>query len=103
MPGGQFVFWSYLVIVLSFGLAALLAFAATPIAIRIARDYGLVDRPDGRLKNQTAPVPYLGGMGVYLAFLLTLSMTYTFNREVLALLLAGTIVVLLVCIFSYVG
>ncbi len=94
-PGGQAGFWDYLIIPLSFGLAALLAFSSTPIAIRIARDYGLVDKPDGRLKNQAVPVPYLGGMSVYLAFLLALAMTYTFDRQVLAILLAGTIVVLL--------
>jgi len=88
-------FWDVSLIVLSFSLAGLLAHLFTPLAIRIANDYGLVDRPDGRLKTQRDPVPYLGGMSLYLAFLLTLAMTYTFNQEVLALLLGGTIVVLL--------
>jgi len=86
--------WAKIVTFLSFGLAALLCHTITPVAIRIALSYNLVDRPDGRLKNQAAPVPYLGGMSIYLAFLLTLAVTYDFNREVLALLLAGTIVVL---------
>jgi UDP-GlcNAc:undecaprenyl-phosphate GlcNAc-1-phosphate transferase len=92
---GQSVFWQGALVALSFGLAALLAHSFTPLAIRIAVDYNLVDRPDGKLKNQEAPVPYLGGMSIYLAFLLTLAMTYTFNQQVLAILLAGTIVVLL--------
>jgi len=92
---GQSVFWQGALVALSFGLAALLAHVFTPLAIRIATDYNLVDRPDGRLKTHEAPVPYLGGMSIYLAFLLTLAMTYTFNQQVLAILLAGTIVVLL--------
>jgi UDP-GlcNAc:undecaprenyl-phosphate GlcNAc-1-phosphate transferase len=76
-------------------LAALLAHALTPVAMQVAQQYGLVDRPDGRLKRQSAPVPYLGGAAVYLAFIVTLGITYSFSREVLALLLAGTMVVLL--------
>jgi UDP-GlcNAc:undecaprenyl-phosphate GlcNAc-1-phosphate transferase len=87
--------WHWTLIPLSFALAALLAHTFTPFAIRIAVDYGLVDRPDGKLKTHRDPVPYLGGMSVYLAFLCTLGMTYTFNQKVLAILLAGTIVVLL--------
>jgi UDP-GlcNAc:undecaprenyl-phosphate GlcNAc-1-phosphate transferase len=76
-------------------LAALLAHQLTPVAVRIALQYGLVDRPDGKLKRQSAPVAYLGGAAVYLAFVITLGLTYEFSREVLALLLAGTMVVLL--------
>ena len=92
---GRSAFWDGTLTVLSFALAAILAHVFTPLAIRIAVDYGLVDRPDGKLKQHVDPVPYLGGMAVYLAFLLTLAMVYTFNQQVLALLLAGTIVVLL--------
>ena len=40
-------------------------------------------------------MPYLGGAAVYLAFVVALGVTYSFSREVLALLLAGTMVVLL--------
>jgi len=57
--------------------------------------FGIVDRPDGRLKNQAEPVPYLGGLAVYIAFLVTLAFTFTFDREVLGLLLGGTLLLLL--------
>jgi len=82
-------------VALSGCLAALLANLLTPVAMRIARQYGLVDRPDGKLKRQAGAVPYLGGAAIYVSFIVTLGMTYSFNREVLALLLAGTMVVLL--------
>ena len=85
----------WLLVGLSGLLAALLAHLLTPVAMQVARQYGLVDRPDGKLKRQAEPVPYLGGAAVYLAFLVTLGITYSFSREVLALLLAGTMVVLL--------
>ena len=76
-------------------LAALLTHLLTPVAMQVARQYGLVDRPDGKLKRHAEPVPYLGGAAVYLSFVVALGVTYSFNREVLALLLAGTMIVLL--------
>jgi UDP-GlcNAc:undecaprenyl-phosphate GlcNAc-1-phosphate transferase len=80
---------------LGFLLGALLAYYGTPIFRRAAQAINLVDRPDGRLKHQAEPVPYLGGLAVYLAFLLSVSLAYEFSPQVLGLLLAGTIVLLL--------
>jgi UDP-GlcNAc:undecaprenyl-phosphate GlcNAc-1-phosphate transferase len=87
--------WQWCLVGVAFVFAAALANLVTPAAMQVARAYGLVDRPDGRLKTQREPVPYLGGMAVYLAFLVTVGVTYSFSREVLALLLGGTMVVLL--------
>lgn len=67
----------------------------TPRMREAALRFGIVDRPDGRLKRQREPIPYLGGVAIYLAFLLALSATYTFGPEVLGILLAGSIVVLI--------
>jgi UDP-GlcNAc:undecaprenyl-phosphate GlcNAc-1-phosphate transferase len=57
--------------------------------------FGIVDRPDGRLKTQRDPVPYLGGLAIYLAFLLSIALTLRFDEHVLAMLLAGSIVLIL--------
>jgi len=40
-------------------------------------------------------MPYLGGIALYLSFLLALAFSFQFDQEVLGLLLAGTIVLLL--------
>ncbi len=48
----------------AFGAAVVL----TPVAMVVARRAGVVDRP-GPLKPQAAPVPYLGGVAVFLAAL----------------------------------
>jgi UDP-GlcNAc:undecaprenyl-phosphate GlcNAc-1-phosphate transferase len=98
MDAGDLLFppgWRWALVPLSTLFAVVLADRLTPVAMSVARQYGLVDRPDGRLKRQAEPVPYLGGAAVYLAFLVTLGVTYSFSREVLALLLAGTMVLLL--------
>ena len=79
---------------LTFVLATALALWLTPRMREAALRFGIVDQPDGRLKRQREPVPYLGGLAIYLAFLLALAATFGFDREVLGMLLAGSIVVL---------
>lgn len=79
-------------LILGFFLAYLLALVGVPVARRAALDFGVVDRPDGNLKNHCKPTPYLGGVAVFIAFLLSLGMTFELDYELLALLLASTIV-----------
>src|SRR2546430_8189409 len=80
---------------LAFVLALLLALYEVPVARRAALQFNVVDRPDGRLKHQTAPVPYFGGLAVYLAFLISLALTIEFRQDVLGLVLGGTLMVML--------
>jgi UDP-GlcNAc:undecaprenyl-phosphate GlcNAc-1-phosphate transferase len=79
-------------LLLGFFLAYLLALVGTPMARDAAIRFGVVDRPDGQLKTHTEPVAYLGGLAVFVAFLLSIGMTFEFDHELLALLLASTIV-----------
>jgi UDP-GlcNAc:undecaprenyl-phosphate GlcNAc-1-phosphate transferase len=79
----------------AFILALSIALYITPLVRKGALKYDIVDRPDGKLKNQKEPVAYLGGLSIYLAFLLTLALTFELSREVLGILLSGTIVVIL--------
>lgn len=50
------------------GLAFLLATFLTPAVGRLARVFGVVDRPDGDRKRHDAPKPLLGGIAMYLGF-----------------------------------
>ncbi len=76
-------------------VAAVLSHYLTPVLRDAAIRFGIVDRPDANLKTHAAPVPYLGGIAIYLSFLLALAFTIEFQREVLGILLAGAIMVLL--------
>jgi len=80
---------------LTFILALLLSLYGVPIARQAALKYGIVDAPDGRLKQQREPVPYFGGLAIYLAFLMSLAFTFEFRHDVLGIVLGGTIVVML--------
>lgn len=87
--------WASLLYVTVFVAAVCLSLWATPLMRRAALNFGIVDRPDGRLKKHENPVPYLGGLAVYGSFLVALAATFDFLPEVLGLLLAGAIVVIL--------
>ena len=81
---------------LAFGLALVISLYTTPLMRTAALRFGIVDRPDGRLKHQAEPVPYLGGLAIYLSFLLALTATRRFDStEVLGMLLGGAIAVIL--------
>ncbi|MDX1389346.1 MAG: MraY family glycosyltransferase [Acidobacteriota bacterium] len=78
----------------TFVLAGGLSIWLTPRMREAALRFGIVDRPDGRLKLHREPIPYLGGLAIYLSFLVAVAMTFRFGEEVLGLLLAGSIVVI---------
>lgn len=84
-----------LLLSLTCGLAFLFSLYGVPIARQAALKYGIVDAPDGNLKHQKEPVPYFGGLAIYLAFLMSLAFTFEFRHDVLGIILGGTIVVML--------
>lgn len=53
---------------LAFTIAMAAALAATPVARRAAIRLDIVDHPGGR-KAHRSPVPYLGGVAIYVAFI----------------------------------
>lgn len=87
--------WSYAVLPLTFAVALGVSMALTPWVARTARAIGMVDRPDGDLKNHAEPVAYLGGLAVFVAFLVGFAPFYELDRQVLAILLGSTLIVLL--------
>lgn len=78
-------------LLLSLGLGLYL----TPIVRNAALQFGILDAPDGKLKRQSAPVPYLGGIAVYLAFLITLCIVFELRVQLLGLLLGSTMMAML--------
>ena len=87
--------WAVAFYAVVFIAATLLSLWATPVIRRAALSFGIVDKPDGRLKTHREPVAYLGGLAVYSSFLIALAATFEFLPEVLGLLLAGAVVVIL--------
>lgn len=84
---------------IKFVLCLLVAFGAslslTPWMAATALSIGLVDKPDTRLKTHDRPTPYMGGLSVFIAFLVGFAPFYQLDHKVLAILLGGTLIVLL--------
>ena len=78
-----------------YGAAFILSFVFalywTPLMRKAALQLGIVDQPDGNLKKHADPVPYLGGLAVFMAFLMTVGVLTEFGSDTLGLLLSGSI------------
>jgi UDP-GlcNAc:undecaprenyl-phosphate GlcNAc-1-phosphate transferase len=75
----------------AFILSFIFALYCTPLMRRAALQLGILDQPDGKLKNHDNAVPYFGGIAVYSAFLFTVGLVTDFGHETLGLLLSGSI------------
>jgi len=71
----------------------LLTFYLLPLITRAAIHLGILDIPDGQIKCHQAPVPYLGGVAIFIAFVATLALAYPFKNEILWLVLGTTLLV----------
>lgn len=80
-----------IILVFSFALSFLLVIYGTPLTRKVAHRYKLLDFPNGILKTQKEPVPYMGGVIIYFAFISPASLLFQFNKELLGILFAGSI------------
>ena len=79
----------------AFAVAFVLSLYTTPLMRKAALQFGILDKPNRGLKDHSEAVPYLGGLAVFLAFLIALVMTFEFSHAVLGILLSGTLMLLL--------
>jgi UDP-GlcNAc:undecaprenyl-phosphate GlcNAc-1-phosphate transferase len=63
-----------------FIIASFLSWLMTGLMRKIAIGIGLTDKPDGGRKIQKQPVPYLGGIGIMLSFIVTLYLGLFFEH-----------------------
>ena len=84
-----------------FVVALVLAAVVTPLVIRLAFKTGAIDQPDAR-KVHSQPIPRIGGLAIFLSFMLTVFFMTDFSAlpddlssGELGLLLGGTLIVVL--------
>jgi UDP-GlcNAc:undecaprenyl-phosphate GlcNAc-1-phosphate transferase len=81
--------WAYI-----FVLSGLISFGLTPLLIRLAHLLELLDVPTAR-KVHMEPTPLLGGMAIYTAFGLSILANSILDGQVVAILAAGTVLVVI--------
>ena len=81
------------VYILAFIIALLASWVLTPYVKKLAFRIGALDKPDGR-KVHHSIMPRLGGLAIYLAFVIAVLATMHMTRDIFALLLGGTVIVI---------
>jgi hypothetical protein len=80
--------WAYILVV-----SALISLGLTPAIARLAHRADVLDLPASR-KVHAAPTPLLGGLAIYLAFTVAILANSILDRQVIAILVGGTLLVL---------
>lgn len=75
--------------------ALLLAFALTPIVRVLAIKIKAIDIPTDNRRMHHRPVPRIGGLAIYLAFLITTVSFFPQSKELLTILIGGSVLVLI--------
>ncbi|HMM20876.1 MAG TPA: MraY family glycosyltransferase [Selenomonadales bacterium] len=81
------------VYVLAFTIALAVSYFITPHVKDFAIKAGAMDAPDDR-KVHTRPIPRMGGLGIYLGFILAVMASMHISHEILGLVLGGTVIVI---------
>ena len=79
--------------VLAFIIALVVAYILTPRVISLANKTGALDAPDAR-KVHSKPIPRIGGLAIYFAFIVAAFFTVDLTKEVIGLLTGATVILI---------
>ena len=75
--------------------AALLAYTMTPIVRVLAFKIGAVDVPLDNRRMHTKPIPRIGGLAIYLSFLITTLLFCNIDKQLVTIWIGGAVLVIL--------
>jgi len=79
--------------IVAFTVALAVAYFVTPRVKDLAIKVGALDAPDAR-KVHTKPIPRMGGLAIYAAFVLAVLASMYVSREIMGLLVGGTVILI---------
>ncbi|MBN1824038.1 MAG: undecaprenyl/decaprenyl-phosphate alpha-N-acetylglucosaminyl 1-phosphate transferase [Endomicrobiales bacterium] len=82
--------WLYVFIV-----AFIISQLATPLSIIIARRLGILDFPDSARKIHQSPIPRIGGLAIFIAFIMTVIRNFQFSQQLTGLVVGSSIIYIL--------
>ncbi len=83
----------WLKIVLALAIAFVLAFASTPFVERFARKVGAIDVPKDARRIHDHPIPRMGGLAIFIGFLLAITAFAEIDRQIRGILIGCLIIV----------
>lgn len=78
----------------AFFVSLIVAYLLTPFAGYIAIKTGFLDKP-ANTKAHTKPTPLLGGVAIYIGFVLAMVFTLGLNKDILAIFLGGSLLLII--------
>ncbi len=79
-------------LILTFVVAFVFSFAATPIAYRFAFKIGAIDVPKDSRRMHKKPIPRLGGLAIIFGFMVSICCFGRMTRELIAMLVGAAII-----------
>ena len=70
-------------------ISVAVAFATTPLSIRIANKFGIIDKPKDERRVHKKPIPRFGGMGIFLGSMAGLIIPAGMNHRIEVAMLGG--------------
>lgn len=71
-----------------------LAFLLTKIVRRVAKRFKVLDQPEER-KVHGRPIPLLGGLAIYISYVVTIFLNFSFSIELKGIIIGGTLILLI--------
>jgi len=84
---------SVLPVIFALGLSMLLSFAATPLVKRLAYKIGAVDVPKDGRRMHDHPIPRLGGLAIFVGFMVSVLLFAQVDRPLRGILLGACLIV----------
>ena len=76
-------------------ISVVVAYAATPLSIRIANKFGIIDKPKDERRVHKKPIPRFGGMGIFLGSMAARIIPAGMNNKIQVAMLGGALMYLL--------
>ncbi len=82
-------------IVLTLAAAALISLGATPLVKQLAQSVGAVDVPKDERRMHKVPIPRMGGLAIFLGFLVSVLIFVPIDTKVQGILLGAVVILIL--------
>ena len=86
---------SYVRIAVSAAVALILSLAATPVVKSFANRIGAIDVPKDSRRVHTTPIPRLGGLAIFIGFLLSVILFVDITTQIRGILIGAVLIVII--------
>ncbi|MDF2521323.1 MAG: tagO [Clostridia bacterium] len=80
---------------IAFLIALAVAYVVTPLVIKLAHKVGAIDVPKDNRRVHKLPIPRLGGIAIFIGFMVSVLVTFRIDTRLMGVLAGATIIVIM--------